>query len=234
MKRTFKSYAIAWVIFLAIFNLVVFFAKPLIPGFEFSYDARFWVSWAVVIASMAGQLFCAKIAFDAKNNEKLFLNVPLITGSYGALILTVVVCSILMLIPNCPAWIAVIVCVLTVGFRAIAIVKATAAAELVSAVDDKVKAQTFFIKMLTADADTLLASAKSDAVKAECKKVYEAVRYSDPMSNEMLASVEGQITIKFAALTDAVNADDAAAVSAATEEVLILLKDRNNKCKILK
>lgn len=234
MKRNFKFYVIAWAIFLAIYNLTVFFARPLLPGYEFNYDARFWVSWSIVIVTFIGHLFCAGVAFNAKNKEKLFLNMPLITGSYTALILCVVISSAVMLIPDCPYWISVIVCVATLGFSAISILKATVAADLVDAIDTKIKAQTFFIKSLTVDADTLLASAKSDIVKAECKKVYEAVRYSDPMSSEMLASVEGQITIKFATLTDAVKADDATAVSAAAEEVLILIKDRNNKCKLLK
>ena len=55
--------------------------------------------------------------------------------------------------------------------------------------------------MLTIDADTLMAQAKSDGVKAECRKVYEAIRYSDPMSNDALASVEGKISAKFAELS---------------------------------
>ena len=79
-----------------------------------------------------------------------------------------------------------------------------------------------------------MARAQTEAAKAACKKVYEAVRYSDPMSSEMLSNVEGQITIKFAALSDAVAAGDDAAIDAAAKEVLILIQDRNNKCKLLK
>ena len=35
---------------------------------------------------------------------------------------------------------------------------------------------------VTADADSLLSRAKSEPVKAACKKVFEALRYSDPVS----------------------------------------------------
>ena len=87
---------------------------------------------------------------------------------------------------------------------------------------------------MTVDAETLLARAKSEEAKGACKKVYEAVRYSDPMSSEMLAGVEGQITIKFAALSNAVVEDNDEAIAATAEEVLILVKDRNSKCKLLK
>ena len=88
--------------------------------------------------------------------------------------------------------------------------------------------------MLTIDADTLMAQAKSDGVKAECRKVCEAIRYSDPMSNGALASVEGKISAKFAELSDAVKADDFTSVTEIANEVVILIGDRNKKCKILK
>ena len=79
-----------------------------------------------------------------------------------------------------------------------------------------------------------MASAKSEAAKAECRKVYEAIRYSDPMSNDALASVESQITVKFAELSDAVKEDNVEQVAEIANEVIILLGDRNKKCKLLK
>lgn len=64
--------------------------------------------------------------------------------------------------------------------------------------------------------------------------MYEAVRYSDPMSNDALASAEAQITIKFNELADAVNAEDAEKAKAAASEVVILINNRNQKGKLLK
>jgi hypothetical protein len=139
-----------------------------------------------------------------------------------------------MLIPDCPAWIATIVCAAVTVFSIIGVIKAGMAVEIASDVENKVKTQTFFIKSLTVDADTLLARAKSEAVKEECRKVYEAVRYSDPMSNDALASVESQITIKFAELAEVVKADDGEKVAEIANEVIILVGDRNKKCKLLK
>jgi hypothetical protein len=90
----------------------------------------------------------------------------------------------------------------------IAVAKAKVAADVVGEIDDKIKVQTAFIKMLAVDAEGLIARGKSEAAKTACKKVYEAVRYSDPMSSEGLASVESEITIKFAKLSDAVAAEN--------------------------
>ena len=233
MKKGFKSYAIIWATLFAIYNLIVFLVKP-IPGYVITYDARFWISWGVIIATYIGQLFCAKVAFDSKNNEKFFLNIPLITQSYAALIFAVLAGSVLMLIPDCPSWIAAIVCAAVFGLSVISVIKAKAAADIVSEVDEKVKANTFFIKSLTADAESLISRAKNEAVKVECKKVYEAVRYSDPMSNSALAQIESEITLMFARFSGVVSSDDSKMASEVAGDLCILLSDRNKKCKLLK
>ena len=211
MKKNFKSYAIIWAVLFAVFNIVVFLARPVIPGYVVSYDVRFWIAWVFIIASFAANLLCANKAFKAENLEKLFYKVPLITVSYAGLIAMLVLGGALMLIPNCPVWIAAVVCV-----------------------HEKVKTQTQFIKLLTVDTESLLDRAKSDAVKTECKKVYEAVRYSDPMSNDALSVIEAKITVKMDELSSAVGADDAAKAKEIADELVILVGDRNKKCRALK
>ena len=233
MKKNFKFYIIIWAILLVLYNLTVFLVRPVMPGYIINYDARFWISWGVIIATFIGQLFCAKAAFDSKNNEKLFLNIPLITQSYTALVVATIAGSALMLIPDCPAWIAAIVCAAVFGFGAISVIKAKAAADIVSDTDDKIKTQTLFIKSLTVDAEGLISCAKSEAVKAECKKVYEAIRYSDPMSSDALTGIESQITLKFNEFSNAVTSGTDN-IETLANEVVILVGDRNKKCILLK
>ncbi len=233
MKKSFKYYAVAWAVLFAVYNAIVFTVQPIL-GFEKNYDARFWISWAFVALAFVGQLACALVAFSAKKKDKLFLNIPLITESYAAAVVMTVAGSVCMLIPDLPAWVASVVVLLVFMFSAISVVKAKAAADAVSSVSEKVKANTFFIKALAADAETLVARGKTEEIKAELKKVYDAIRYSDPMSNNALASAENGITIAFSKLTAAVADNDANAVKRCAEEVLILVKDRNNKCRLLK
>ena len=139
-----------------------------------------------------------------------------------------------MLISPLPYWAGAILCAILLAVQILSVTKAQAAVELVTQTDAKIKTQTFFIKSLTVDADTLMAQAKSETVKAECRKVYEAIRYSDPMSNEALAPTESQITVKFAELSDAVKEDNAEKVAEVANEVIILIGDRNKKCRLLK
>lgn len=234
MKKNFKFYALIWAILLAVWCAVVFLVRPIIPGYVINYDARFWIAFVFIALAFIGNLGCAYFAFKAENLKKMFLNLPLITVSWSALIAMLVSGSALMLITNCPAWIAAIVCIVVLAFNAIAVIKSVWAADTVNKVDEKVKVQTSYIKNLTVDTESILARAKSEPVKAECKKVYEAVRYSDPMSNETLSVMEAKITVKIDEFSSAVGADDADKAKEIAEEIFILIGDRNKKCKLLK
>lgn len=233
MKKTFKQYTILWAILLVAYNIIVFAVRP-IAGFVRLYDARFWISWGCVVLAFLIQLLLARKAFQSENKERFFLNIPLITESYAALIVMIVAASVLMLIPDCPAWIAVIVCTVICAFSGLAVVKAEIAADVVSDLDKKIKSNTLFIKSLTMDAERLMAKAKSTEVKVECKKVFEAVRYSDPMSHDTLSGIESQLSIQFAKLSEAVASDSADLVVAITADFLALSAERNNMCKLLK
>lgn len=232
MNRKFKYYALIWAILLAAFNAVVFLVRPVIPGFEIRYDARFWVAWAFILAAFAGNLACANAAFKADQLKKLFYRVPLITVSYAGLIATLLLGGGLMLIPNCPAWIAAVVCVLVAAVTAVAVVKAGWAGEAVGEVDEKVAQKTQFIKLLTVEAETLLSAAKTPDARAAAKKVYEAIRYSDPMSSDALTDIESELSEKFKTFKAAVTSG--AATEIAAENFLTTLGKRNRMCKAMK
>lgn len=233
MKKTFKVYVICWTVLFAAFNLVTFVTPSLIPGMS-KWSGSFWVGYAFITVAFIGQLACAYLAFREENRQKFFYSVSLIAVSYSAAVLMAIVGAICMLVSFIPVWVGAIVCILILAFSAISVFKAKVAVDIVSRIDDKIKVQTFFIKSLTVDADTLMARAKSTEVKTELKKVYEAVRYSDPMSSEALANVESQITLKFNALSKAVESDNVEEIKTIVEEFIILINDRNKKCRLLK
>ena len=231
MKKNFIFYVLIWAIMLAAFDLVVFLVRPVIPGYVIEYDARFWVAWIAVHVAFIGNLICSFKAFRSENLKKMFYSLPLITVSWTALIAMTVASGVLMSIPNLPAWIAAIVCILILAFYAIAVIKSFWAADAVEKIDEKVKEQTSFIKNLSATTEGLIARAKSEQVKAECKKVYEAVRYSDPISSLNLSVEEAKIKVKMDEFTYAVNDDDINRAKETAESLIILVDDRSQKKK---
>ena len=59
--------------------------------------------------------------------------------------------GIVMLINAIPEWIGIIACAIILAVNAIAVIKANAAANTVSDIDEKIKNQTFFMKNLAAE-----------------------------------------------------------------------------------
>ena len=233
MKKGFKYYLSIWVILLAVFNVAVF-ATPAEAGGYTKFGGAFWVGYIFITLSFIGQLICAYFAFKADNLQKFFYNVPLIRISRIGLVLTAILGTLCMAIPNLPNWIGIIICLAVLAFTAITVIKATAAGDIVSGIDEKIESKTYFIKALTADAEALMSAAKAPELKAEVKKVYEAIRYSDPMSNAALEEINEQIQNQFSVFEDAVKSEDSELASSSSDELIILIDNRNKKCKLLK
>lgn len=232
MNKKFKYYAAIWAILLAVFNVVCFVTPDEVAGMS-KFDGAFWVGYIFITVAFIGQLVCAYIALNTDDKTKLFYNIPIIRVSYTGLIFTVIFGALCMAIPKLPNWVGIIVCVLVLAFNAIAVIKAKAASDVVENIDAKVKAKTLFVKSLTVDAESLLTRATTPDAKNACKKVFEAVRYSDPMSNDALAGVESQITLKFNEFSNAITSG-ADNIDNLADELVVLIGDRNRKCKLLK
>lgn len=233
MKNLFRRYACVWAILLSVFNVAVFASPKEWYGMN-KFGGAFWAGYIFITLAFLGQLAVSYFVFRAENSEKLFLHMPMFRLSRTGLILTLIFGTACMIIPNLPNWVGVVLCYAVLGLNAISVVKAGTAAEAVASTERNVKESTFFIRSLTADAESLITKAQTDEIRTECKKVYEAVRYSDPMSHRMLSDIEGQITLKFAELTTATEQNNGEAVRKATNEVLILINDRNKKCRQIK
>ena len=53
------------------------------------------------------------------------------------------------------------------------------------------------IALLAIGSSAILTKATTTEAKAVANNVYEAIRYSDPMTNDALSSLESEITIKY-------------------------------------
>ena len=233
MKKTIKFYTAIWAICLLLFNALAFVTPNEIAGVS-KFDGAFWVGYIFITIAFVGQLICAYIAFKAENLKKLFYNIPLISISYVGLVVMLVVGGLSMAIPGMPNWLGVIVCFAVLGFTAISVIKASFAAEIVSDIDDKIAIETAFIKTMTVESQKLVNRANASMLKKQCKKVYDAFRYSDPISNDTVTNIEIQIKAEFNTLADAVFADNLDLVESSAKEVITLINERAAKLKASK
>jgi len=229
MKKNFLSYAVVWAIGFAIFNVVTF----LIPS-EAREAAGFWTGYAFITLAFILQIGTSFFAFKDGRKDRLFFNIPTISITFITLVCTIIIAAVTVAIPAIPEWLGTILCFICLLVGVAATLLAKTAAEAVSDIDEKIKNNTFFIKSLTVDANTLVLKAQTPEIRSELTKVYEAIRYSDPMSKDALAGAESQITLKFNELQNVVAQNDAQAVKTVSDELIILISDRNSKCKLLK
>ena len=154
--------------------------------------------------------------------------------AFCALVVSLIVGAIAMVVPAIPYWVGIIVDVLVLAFYAIAITKAVAAADIINTVEHRVKEKTAYIRTLTVEAESLVSRAKSEEAKALANAIYEAIRYSDPMSRPQLFEVEEQIKNEFSAFSVAIKNDDSELATTSSDELINLINDRNSKCKAIK
>ena len=116
----------------------------------------------------------------------------------------------------------------------ISVLKAKISIDVIEIIDTQVKEKTSFIRDLTAQAKALTLSAKSPEAKDACNKVYEALRYSDPVSSDAVSDLEKEITQTFTEFSDAVKSEDMQTINSCSKVIVALIGQRNELCKGIK
>lgn len=232
MNKRFKNYLLTWGAFFCLFNFLAFII-PAWPTIE-KFSASFWIAWTSTTATFVGQLVCAWFALKDTSAKMTFYRMSLFSVSYTGLIIMFAVAIICILITPLPCWITAVACVIVLAFNIFAVADALRTVDVVSTIDEKIESATAFIYDMRANSESLSLRAKNDAARCACKKVTDAFKYSDPMSAAALASIESEIETHFTLFQKAVADDIPDAILAESNELLALIADRNNKCKILK
>lgn len=234
MKKGLTYYSIAWAICLVVFNILTFVMPHAIGNFDWYQHPSFWIGYGFVMLSFIVQLLIGIKMFASEKAEKIFLRLSLQKISYSALLTSLVVGAVFMTVPVLPEWIAAIVCVVVTGYYSIAYLKGAAAIDYVEKIGENVKKKTALMRGLITESESLMAYAKTDAATSSTKKVYEALRYSDPMSDDKLYYIEKEISDAYSRFADSVKTANDEGLEAQADKLCILINDRNNKCKLLK
>ena len=220
-KNKLMSYLALGIVF-ALFNVIAF----VIPTDK---TATFWTAYVFTVVAFLLQLLVWKVAFGKKDTLKSkFLGIPVIYVGATYLIVQLIVFAIFMIFPMLPVWLAIVICSIVLAISALCAIAGQAGANEINRVEEKIKVKRAFIQFLQVDIE-MLASTESDAdTKVALVKLAEKVRFSDPMSHEMLGELESRISAKVEQMKT--TADKKALIG----EVDLLLVERNKKCKILK
>ena len=220
-KNNLMSYLALGIVF-ALFNVLVF----VIPTDK---TATFWTVYVFSVVAFAVQIPLWEIALGKKDTLKSkFLGIPVIHVGITYLIIQLIAFAIFMIFPTLPVWLAVVVCTIILATSALCAIAGQAGANEINRVEEKIKVKRAFIQFLQTNIEMLVETEADSETKAELKKLAETVRFSDPMSHEMLGELESRISVKVDEMKT--TADKKTLI----DEVTILLTERNMKCKILK
>lgn len=68
-------------------------------------------------------------------------------------------------------------------------------------------------------------------VKKRVRRLAEEIRYSDPVTNKELDNIESDIEFKIESLKNVIKGGDNTEIIGQCDEIMSLIKDRNNRCK---
>lgn len=219
--KTKTGYIILGILFI-IFSVIAFF----IPTTK---STVFWASYLFGVLAIAFQIPLWNKALGKETLNSNYFSLPALQIGVIYLIVQIVFSICMMIIPNAPIWITIIISVVIFAIACILIISGGVAKTTIEKTEKTVQTKTAFIKSLKADVGILLAKETDPKVKTELNKLYDEIRYSDPMSNRALAEIEKQISEKIASIETA-DENKLNLIS----DIINLLKQRNIKCKALK
>ena len=220
-KNSLMSYLALGIVF-ALFNVIAF----VIPTEK---TATFWTAYAFSVVAFAVQIPLWKIAFGKKDTLKSkFLGIPVIHVGITYLIIQLIAFAVFMIFPMLPAWLAVVVCAIILAISVLCAIAGQADANEINRVEEKIKVKRAFIQFLQTDIEMLIEAEIDAETKAALKKLAEKVRFSDPMSHEMLGELESRISAKVEEMK--ISSNKIFLIG----EIDLLLTERNKKCRILK
>lgn len=219
-KDSVKGYVLIGIIFILI--TVVSLAIPT------SKNAAFWIAYIFTVVALAAQIVLWKRTFGHKELKSKFLGFPIVHIGIVYLIVQIAVLFVFVFAEKLPAWSALVTCTIIAAMAAIFMIAADVGRTEIEKVEQKVQGKVFYIKNLQVDIE-ILASAEKDAkTKKALEQLAEKIRFSDPISNEQLASLEERIAIAVESLK---SSDDKLEI---INQLNKLIDERNKKVETLK
>lgn len=230
-NKQLKALALLIVAALA-FTIIVF----VIP---FHKDVSFWIAYVAELLAFALQVPIFKLAYDnAENLRSKVLGFPIFRAGYLYLGIQTAVSMIVFIlgavIPAFPAWIAAVLCVIVLSAAIICSISADMARNKVVDIETAQAADTKMIMELCTRARNLVSRTEDVTIKTELEKLSEDLRYSDPVSSNATAEAEQRLLECFTHLETAVVGDNIENALELCRQAGILLRDRNNICKMNK
>ena len=233
MKKQLSYYVVFWLALVSLFNIVCFIAPNELSGLN-KFGGSFWPGYIFIMVSFVGHLVFSFVIESENNREKRILNYPLIIISYLELAVMIVAGSLCMVIPDMPIWSGIIICYVILAISVILLISAKVVGEKTSNANLVLNKNTYQFREFTDRAHNMVASSENAEIKLILQEVYDALRYSDPISSNSTSLEEMEIDRLLSEIDSLVGSEDKEKIETKAKELKSFIILRNNKCKALK
>ena len=225
MKKDTIRGIVAMAVVLVLYILIAF----LIP---FVHTATFWVSFVFTLIAFAVVAAAIYIAFIKNPNAKSrFYGFPIARiGVIYGLVQLIAGFIFMVLSQWAPVWAAVLVYAIALGATVIGLVSAEAVISEIHVQDAKLKKNVSLMRSLQSKVNQMAAQSEN----ADIKALADALRYSDPVSNDAITDAEADLAATVDVLQSAYVDGDSEAVAKLCRKASALLAERNRLCKLNK
>lgn len=226
-----KKAAVMVAIVLVIFCVMAF----VIP---FPKNGLFWTGLIFGVIAILGQIPIWMIAFrGAESDRSKFYGMPI--ARIG--VIYVAAQLILSLIAMCLSWVAVIpswpfilVSLLMLGAAALGTIAADVTREEIVRQDVQIKRDVSNMRELQSLGRSLASRCEEPSAKAELQNLSDALRFSDPVSNDTTLESEAELKRLLDEIQNALLDDDTAGIIGLCKQAQNVLDERNRICKLNK
>lgn len=225
MKRAYLVLAIVFVAF-----SVIVFAIP------FTKNAVFWMSYRFFVIATGVQGYAIYLAFSAKGsrNSKLY-GFPVARIGFIYWIVQLIVSLVFMLLSNLvPTWVPLVIDIIALGAAGIGLISTDAMREEIQRQDTQLKKDVSSMRSMQSMSRLLVTQCEDAALQSKLRQLSEALQYSDPVSNNAIASIESNLTELLNELQKAVVEQEYSAATALCTKAMDVLAERNRLCKLNK
>lgn len=219
----------------AILLVVYVIAFLIIP---FNKIAASWISFAFTIIAIASSLLVFNFAFNAKETlvSKIYGYPIFRIGAVYALAqlaVGIIICAVAAFV-SVPYWFALLLSIILLGAAAIGVIVTDNTRDLVEHVDEAIVANAENLTHFQIDIAGIVDCCEDVALKAELKKLDEAFRFSDPVSNAHTKESEEKLGTLLDELKVFVENNNSNEAADHIKKISNVLAERNRICKATK
>lgn len=218
---------LVYVILLGIFNLLVFTIFK-------NRSGVFWISYGFMTAAFLVQIVSMLLSFRTTDVETAFFGIPLASFSVFYLIAELVIGVLFMIFRQASPVLALVVQLIVLAVFVIIAILSLLARDTVKEMGDNVREKISDLKEVLVDVEMMEEACSDPELKEKLRRLTETIRYSDPISNEAVESVEQRIRRKVSELRVYLDEGQLPEAAQACRDLEMLYVERNKKLAMSK